>query len=172
MTHHGFAAYRGWMCGFAVMGVLGCPSHFALGATAIVTGSGASAAAGGIGQVRQFDGNTLGVLKDFRPYDAFTGGVRVAVGDVNGDGVADIVTGPGDTGSPSPQLKVVSGVDGTLLQSYLAYPAGFTGGLYVASGDVNGDGKADIITGAGDGGNTEVKVFNGVSGAVLQSFNA
>jgi hypothetical protein len=53
----------------------------------------------------------------------------------------------------------------------VVYP-GFYGGVYVASGDVNGDGRDDIITGAGAGGGPHVKAFSGVDGSVLASFFA
>jgi hypothetical protein len=36
-----------------------------------------------------------------------------------------------------------------LLSSFYAYDPAFAGGVFVAAGDVNGDGRADVFTGAG-----------------------
>src|SRR5262249_6474042 len=66
-------------------------------------------------------------------------------------------------------VKVFDGATGALIRSFLAYP-GFTGGVTVAAGDVNGDGFADLITGASANGH--VKVFDGQTGEVLRSFLA
>lgn len=105
----------------------------------------------------------------FDAYDsAFRGGVRVATGDVNGDGIEDIITAPGPGGGP--HVKVFNSVNGQLLYSFFAYASTFTGGVFVAAGDVNGDGKADIITGAGAGGGPHVRVFSGANGSELASF--
>jgi FG-GAP repeat len=43
----------------------------------------------------------------------------------------------------------VDGADLTEIGGFLADDATFAGGVFVAAGDVNGDGRADIITGAG-----------------------
>src|SRR5207244_5549205 len=103
------------------------------------------------------------VLRSFFAYDAgFSGGVSVAAGDVNGDGRADIITGAGAGGAP--HVKAFSGLDGSVLRSFFAYDAGFSGGVYVAAGDVNGDGRTDIVTGAGAGGMPHVKAFSGTNG--------
>jgi len=126
--------------------------------------------AGGAPQVNVYQSDGT-LLEKFDAYDAnFTGGVRVAVGDVNGDGVPDIITAAGEGGGP--HVKVFDGATGQVLQSFFAYNAGFTGGVFVAAADVNGDGKADVITGAGAGGGPHVEVFDGATGQVLQSFFA
>jgi hypothetical protein len=134
----------------------------------IITG----ADGGGGPNVTVFSGKDGSVLMNFMAYGQyFIGGVRVAAGDVNGDGKADIITGAGPGGGP--HVKVFDGATGALLQSFMAYAPGFSLGVYVASGDINGDGKADIITGAGFGGGPHVKVFDGTNPSnVLDSFMA
>src|SRR5437764_1205351 len=137
------------------------------GTADIVVGAGA----GGGPQVSVFNGQTGAVVRSFMAFDeGFRGGVDVAVGDVNGDGFADIVVGAGPGGGP--HVKVFSGKDGSVLQSFMAYAPTFTGGVSVAAGDVNGDGKADVITGAGPGGGPHVKVFDGATGNQIDSFMA
>src|SRR4029077_12317822 len=84
--------------------------------------------------------------------------------------VPDIIVGAGPSGGA--HVKVFDGTNLNLLQSFFAYDAAFRGGLFVTAGDVNGDGKADIITGADSGGGPHVKVFSGADGSVLQSFFA
>src|SRR5205085_11260458 len=59
-----------------------------------------------------------------------------------------------------------------VIGEFFAYAASFTGGVRVAAADVNRDGKADIITGAGQGGGPHVKVFSGANGTVLREFFA
>jgi SdrD B-like protein/VCBS repeat protein len=141
--------------------------------TIIVAGSGE----GVTGTVRVFNASKLTQMFSFVPYGTtFRGGVRVAKGDVNGDGQADIITAPGAgttlaTAGISPLIKIFDGATGKLVRQFLAYDAGFKGGVYVGSGDVNGDGVSDIITGAGKTA-PHVKVFDGKTGAELFSFMA
>jgi hypothetical protein len=134
----------------------------------IITGAGAGAVGG---HVKVFDGVTGGELRSFFAYPSFTGGVFVASGDFNEDGVADIITGAG-AGAPGGHVKVFDGATNDLIRSFFAYNTGFSGGVRVAAGDVNGDGFADVITGAGDNGFGHVKVFDGRTSAELRSFFA
>lgn len=125
---------------------------------------------GGAGRVRAF-GAADTPLRDFQPFgSAYAGGVRVATGDVNGDGTADYVAGT-DEGVAA-VLRVIDGVTGSLLREIAPYGTGFTGGVFVAAGDVDGDGRADVVTGAGAGGGPHVRVFSGSTGASLGDFFA
>jgi hypothetical protein len=96
--------------------------------------------------------------------------VSVAQGDINGDGVPEVIVGAGDGGSPL--INVFDLRTGGLIKTFFAFDPGFRGGVHAAAGDVNGDGKADIIAGAGNTGAPQVVVFDGVNGAVLRSFYA
>lgn len=130
---------------------------------------------GGGPEVKVFDAVTGNMKFSFFAYDKnFTGGVRVAVGDVNGDGVADIICAPGPGGGPN--ITVYDGrteqqLPGNL-GSFFAYNPSFTGGVYVAAGDINGDGFDDIICGADSGGGPNITVFSGKDGKQLRSFFA
>lgn len=130
----------------------------------IITGAGA----GGGPHVRVFDGVTGTKIRDFFAYDtAFRGGVRVAAGELNGDTQAEIITGAGTGGGP--QVRVFDGATGTRLMSFFAYASSFRGGVFVSAGDVNGDTQVDIVTGQGEAGEPQVKVFSGDTGTLLDS---
>jgi hypothetical protein len=146
-------------------------------ATGDVNGGGAlelitAAGPGGGPHIRVFVGATAGtVLTEFLAYDpGFTNGLYVAAGDVDGDGRAEIITGVSPGGGPHVRVFRVTPL--AELTSFFAYDPGFTGGITVAACDVNGDGRADVVTGAGPGGGPHVQVFDGVTASVLRSFLA
>lgn len=139
------------------------------GTNDIITGAGPGSAP----HVKVFSGPDLTEVYSFFAYAGnFTLGIFVAGGDINGDGRADIIVGTGDGAGSVPHVKVFSGADGsTELRSFFAFGPSFTGGVRVAAGDVNGDGRADIIAGTGPGA-AQVTVFSGTDSSVLRNFIA
>jgi glucose/arabinose dehydrogenase len=133
----------------------------------IVTGVGP----GGGPHVKVFDGNTGGEIASFFAFDpTFSGGINVSAGDVNGDGFDDIIVAAGAGGGP--HVKVFDARTLTELQSFFAYDPGMTLGVTVAGGDFNGDGRADIATGAGPGAAPHVRIIDGTTLAELASYFA
>jgi hypothetical protein len=131
----------------------------------------AAAGPGGGPHVKAFDGRSGAEVVSFFAYDGrFAGGVNVAVADFNLDGVAEIVTGAGAGGGP--HVKVFDARTQVERFSFFAYDGRFSGGVSVAAGDINLDGRADIVTGAGPGGGPHVRVFSGLDLTVLQEFFA
>ncbi len=117
---------------------------------------------GGVAQVNVYDAKTNALIGIINPFGRnYTGSVTVATGDLTGDGVEDIVVGAGR--GLTPQVKVFDGVTLRELGTLMAYSPTFTGGVSVAVGDVTGDGRADLVTGAGVGSAPHVKMFNGVN---------
>jgi hypothetical protein len=98
------------------------------------------------------------VLSGFSAYDnAFTGGVRLAMGDVDGDGDVEIVTGAGPGGGP--QVRVFD-MHGNVESQFFAYDTGDRNGIFVTTADVNADGIDEIIVTQDNGGTGQVRIFN------------
>jgi membrane-associated phospholipid phosphatase len=125
-------------------------------------------------EIRIVDGRTnqplAGPLSTFTPFAGFAGAVELAVGDVNNDSLGDLVVAAGTGGAP--HVKIYNGADGSFIREFLAFEDSFTGGVFVSAADVNGDGRADVIAGAGVGGGPRVRVFSGASGTIVRDFFA
>jgi len=119
-------------------------------------------------QIRIFNKDGVLINPGFFAYDqAFRGGVHVALGDVNNDGNLEIIAGAGKSGGP--HVRIFN-KNGTLINpGFFAYNQAFRGGVYVGSGDVDGDGQIEIVTGAGPSGGPHVRIYN-YNGALENEF--
>lgn len=131
----------------------------------IIVGAGA----GGGPRVAAFAGNATYAsnpntrIADFFAYSpAFNKGINVAAGDRNGDGLDEIITGAAQGGGPHVQ---VFNINGQSLESFFAFSSALTCGVFVAAGDIDSDGLADIYTGTGKGPIATAGIFFG-NGAV------
>ncbi len=138
------------------------------------------------------DGAILHTLVSPNPkfWGFFGSHVEGVQGDVNGDGIADLLVGapyenPGSSPTDAGRAYVFSGADGSLLHT-LVSPSEVSGGQFGTvvgalagpgvSGDVNGDGIPDLLVSApyesalgGPASAGRVHVFSGADGSLLYS---
>lgn len=107
----------------------------------------------------------------FEPYNGkFKGEISFAVADLNGDNTKEIITGAGIGGGP--HVRVFTKEGKPLIGGFFAYDKNFRGGVRVAVMDLNGDATQEIITGAGPGGGSHVRVFTKDGKALVGGFFA
>jgi Bacterial Ig-like domain (group 3)/FG-GAP-like repeat len=124
-------------------------------------------------RIRVLDGATDLPLFEMFPFEQFTGGVYVAVGDITGDFRADIVVSPDEGGGP--RVTVVNGSTFKVIADFFGIDdSKFRGGARVALGDINGDSVNDVVVAAGFGGGPRIAAFSGTSvraGVPIKLFN-
>lgn len=112
------------------------------------------------------DGTRLYQFKAY-PYKAQQS-ARIAIGDVTGDGIGDVIVGYG----PGNQKKVrVFSQTGTLLGEVAPFDIVKKEGIDVAAGDTNGDGVDEIIVTTRASKNTTIAVVTTFAGERLARFN-
>ena len=90
--------------------------------------------------------------------DNFFGGANISAGDIDGDGTDEIIAGAGNGGGA--HIRVFNN-DGSLKSQFFAFDKSFRNGVFVAAGDIDGDGTDEIIAGSGKDSLPKIKVFDG-----------
>lgn len=96
-------------------------------------------------------------LNDLPFYPDFTGDARVVVADLEGNQTPEIVVGSGP-GRP-PRVAIFDWRSRTLISSVEVFEPTFFGGVFVTAGDVDGDGKDEIVVSPDRGGGPRVTIF-------------
>lgn len=111
-------------------------------------------------------GRTVQLARFFGINDSnFRGGARAGLGDLNADGTPDLIISAGYGGGP--RIAVYDGVAArsnrasALIGDFFAFEQSLRNGAYVTSADLDSDGYADVIVGAGPGGGPRVTVYSG-----------
>lgn len=103
--------------------------------------------------VRVLDPVTGEVLVQFLAYEAgFAGGVAVATGDLDGDGIDEIITAPGRSRAGHVRVWTQDGLPfagGTF--DLFPFGESFVYGVELTVADINGDGFDDIVAGTSSG---------------------
>ncbi|MDX1946933.1 MAG: FG-GAP-like repeat-containing protein [Pirellulaceae bacterium] len=111
-------------------------------------------------------------LNAFSDIKKYQGGATLAVGNLDGDRehALELIVATG-SGTPA-RIRTYSltGATPVRLASFND-PSGFKQGLFVAAGDVDGDGKAEIVSATGSGGGSRIRVYR-ANGTQLFNFQA
>ncbi len=107
-------------------------------------------------EVKVYDGNGDRLVATVTPFPGFDGTPSVAMGDVDDDGVYDLVVGAGKDHAPEVVVYAGKAKDGkrpfeTELARFEAFDAAARGGISVAASQIDGSTADNIIVGSGPG---------------------
>jgi hypothetical protein len=136
--------------------------------TGAVTQIAVATGAGVVPELKLLDAKTGRTTSSWSPFPRSSkGGLAVASGAFGGRDTTDVAVASGP-GVPA-QVKIYDAKTRKLLETLSPFGKSFRGGLSVAAGDVNGDGRADLIVGSGRGMKPTVKIFSGATSESLGS---
>lgn len=116
---------------------------------------------GGGPQVRMFNEKGEFTGYSFFPFSPdFRGGVDVDMADTDGDGKDEMIVSQLSDGQAWIKVYEFDAAK-TIRAEFIAYGSNFEGGAHVAGCDIDGDGKAEIITGSGIGSSGHIRAFDG-----------
>ncbi len=126
---------------------------------------------GGGPRIRIVSAEDLVPVADFFAFEdpTFRGGVRLGMADLNGDQVLDLLAGAGAGGGPRVALfdgtglreDAPNGMPRKLRADFFVFEERLRDGVHLTGGDVDGDGAAELIVGAGPGGAPRVLILAG-----------
>ena len=122
-------------------------------------------------KIWSYNPSGLTELSTFTAFDGFYG-ANVGVGDIDGDDKDEIIAGTGPDPKNTALVRIFRS-DGTLINGFAPYNGAHAYGVMVSSGDMDGDGTNDIITGLGPGPQNEplVKLYK-ADGTLIGNFVA
>lgn len=127
----------------------------AISTYAVVVPGGAGNASG----VRVYDGNGDRLVATVIPFPGFEGTLSAAMGDVDNDGVLDLVVGAGKGRAPEVVAYAGKGGFQRTIARFQAFAPSQQDGITVAAAQVDGTTADNIIVGSGPGAPSEVRIY-------------
>jgi FtsP/CotA-like multicopper oxidase with cupredoxin domain len=122
-------------------------------------------APGRAAEVHLYNGEGDRLVATVIPFSSYEGNVNVAMGDVDGDGVLDLIVGSGKDHAPEVVAYAGAsiqgeGIFGTELARFQPFDSALRGGISVASAQIDGTQSDNLIVGSPAGITDEVKIYD------------